>query len=46
MEKQLCEMLALQDQMNAKVNSEWRAQNFEWYRAIWTECAEIGRAHV
>ena len=41
MEKQLCEMLALQDQMNTKVNAEWRSQNFEWYRAIWTECAEL-----
>lgn len=41
MEKQLCEMLALQDQMNKKVHPEWRQQNYEWYRAIWTECAEL-----
>lgn len=41
MEKQLCEMLALQDQMNQKVHPEWRQQNYEWYRAIWTECAEL-----
>ncbi len=41
MEQQLCEMLALQDQMNKKVNPQWRSQNYEWYRAIWTECAEL-----
>ncbi|MCG8316566.1 MAG: dUTP diphosphatase [Pseudomonadales bacterium] len=41
MEKQLSEMLSLQDQMNKKVHPEWREQNFEWYRAIWTECAEL-----
>lgn len=41
MQQQLCDMLALQDQMNKKVNPEWRAQDFEWYRAIWTECAEL-----
>ena len=41
MEKQLSEMLSLQDQMNKKVHPEWRTQGFEWYRAIWTECAEL-----
>lgn len=41
MEKQLSEMLALQDQMNQKVHPQWREQNYEWYRAIWTECAEL-----
>ena len=41
MEKQLSEMLALQDQMNQKVHPQWRDQNYEWYRAIWTECAEL-----
>lgn len=41
MEKQLCEMLSLQDQMNQKVHPQWREQNYEWYRAIWTECAEL-----
>lgn len=41
MEKQLSEMLALQDQMNKKVHPQWREQNYEWYRAIWTECAEL-----
>ncbi|MDX1694468.1 MAG: dUTP diphosphatase [Ketobacteraceae bacterium] len=41
MEKQLSEMLALQDQMNQKVHPQWRDQGYQWYRAIWTECAEL-----
>ena len=41
MQQQINTMLDLQDSMNTKVNSEWRAQNFEWYRAIWIECAEL-----
>ncbi|MBB3168214.1 dUTP diphosphatase [Simiduia aestuariiviva] len=41
MRAQLEKMLVLQDSMNAKVNPEWRAQNFAWYRAIWVECAEL-----
>ena len=27
--------------MNSRVHEDWQAQNFEWYRAIWTECAEL-----
>ena len=38
---QLSSMLALQDQMNTLVHPQWREQNFAWYRAIWTECAEL-----
>lgn len=38
---QLKTMLELQDSMNKKVHPEWRFQNFPWYRAIWTECAEM-----
>ena len=34
-------MLELQDSMNSKVSADWRAQGFEWYRAIWVECAEL-----
>ena len=41
MKQQFTAMLALQDSMNLKVHPEWRSQNFEWYRAIWTECAEL-----
>lgn len=41
MHQQIATMLELQNSMNAKVHSDWRAQNFEWYRAIWIECAEL-----
>ncbi|WP_435372748.1 dUTP diphosphatase [Pseudoteredinibacter isoporae] len=41
MQQQLRIMLDLQDNMNRKVNDDWRAQNFEWYRAIWIECGEL-----
>ena len=41
MKNQLITRLSLQDKMNTKVNNDWRAQNFQWYRAIWTECAEL-----
>ena len=41
MHQQIKTMLDLQDGMNTKVNIDWRAQNFEWYRAIWIECAEL-----
>ena len=34
-------MLDMQEQMNQKVDSDWRNQGFEWYRAIWVECAEL-----
>ena len=35
------EMLYLQNKINEKVHPHWREQNFEWYRAIWVECAEL-----
>jgi dimeric dUTPase (all-alpha-NTP-PPase superfamily) len=41
MKQQIKTMLELQDNMNRKVHADWRAQNFEWYRAIWVECAEL-----
>jgi dimeric dUTPase (all-alpha-NTP-PPase superfamily) len=34
-------MLRLQDQMNQKVHPDWVSQNYEWYRAVWIECAEL-----
>jgi len=34
-------MLRLQDAMNIKVHPQWRDQNFEYYRAVWVECAEL-----
>lgn len=41
MKHQLAIMLKLQDQMNQKVHPRWRDQGYEWYRAIWIECAEL-----
>jgi dimeric dUTPase (all-alpha-NTP-PPase superfamily) len=39
--QQLKIMLDLQDAMNIKVTANWQAQGYEWYRAIWVECAEL-----
>lgn len=41
MQTQLQVMLDLQDSMNSRVHDNWREQHFEWYRAIWIECAEL-----
>jgi dimeric dUTPase (all-alpha-NTP-PPase superfamily) len=41
MKKQLLIMLEMQDAMNARVNPQWRSAGNAWYRAIWTECAEM-----
>ena len=38
-------MLEMQESMNQKVHAEWRHQGFEWYRAIWIECAELMDHH-
>ena len=35
------EMLELQDSINSLINNEWRNAHNPWYRAIWTECAEL-----
>lgn len=34
-------MLELQDEMNTRVNHDWRLQRRAWWRAIWVECAEL-----
>ncbi len=34
-------MLEMQNAMNTKVHDQWFSQGFEWYRAIWVECAEM-----
>ncbi len=34
-------MLQLQENINQCIHPEWRTQNYPWYRAIWTECAEL-----
>lgn len=41
MKQKILTMLQLQDAMNSKVNPEWRQAGYAWYRAIWTECAEM-----
>ena len=41
MKKQLLVMLQMQDAMNSRVNPDWRSAGNAWYRAIWTECAEM-----
>ncbi|WP_226661270.1 dUTP diphosphatase [Microbulbifer aggregans] len=41
MQQQLETMLSLQDEINTLVNSDWRGQDFAWYRAIWVESAEL-----
>ena len=38
---QITAMLDMQNAMNSKVHSHWHEQGFEWYRAIWVECAEM-----
>lgn len=34
-------MLQMQDEMNTRVDADWRARGRAWYRAIWIECAEL-----
>jgi len=41
MKPQLLVMLEMQDAMNSRVNPAWRQADNAWYRAIWTECAEM-----
>lgn len=39
--QQIITMLEMQDAMNRRVNAQWQSQGFKWYRAVWTECAEL-----
>ncbi len=41
MKDKLIVMLEMQDAMNSRVNPDWRKADNAWYRAIWTECAEM-----
>jgi len=41
MHTMVLKMLELQKSMNKKVHEDWQNQGFEWYRAIWVECAEL-----
>jgi dimeric dUTPase (all-alpha-NTP-PPase superfamily) len=40
-EKQISQMLVMQDAMNSRVSDTWQDNGYEWYRAIWVECAEM-----
>jgi len=40
-QKQINQMLSMQDAMNSRVSDTWRSNDYEWYRAIWVECAEM-----
>ena len=40
-QKQINQMLTMQDAMNSRVSETWRNNGYEWYRAIWVECAEM-----
>ncbi len=41
MKEKILTMLQMQDAINRKVDRDWRDRGFAWYRAIWTECAEM-----
>lgn len=34
-------MLNLQDSINSVIDQNWREKAHPWYRAVWTECAEM-----
>jgi hypothetical protein len=34
-------MARMQDAHNRQVHPEWRTQGYEYYRAVWVECAEL-----
>ena len=34
-------MATMQDEHNTQVHPQWRLQRYEYYRAIWVECAEM-----
>ena len=41
MKQKLITMLTLQDRLNRHINPAWVTAGYEWYRAIWVECAEL-----
>ena len=34
-------MAAMQDAHNTQVHPQWRTRGYEYYRAVWVECAEL-----
>lgn len=41
LKSRLQSMLELQDGINSRIRPDWRDANNAWFRAIWTECAEL-----
>ncbi len=41
MQEQFLTMLRMQNAHNEQVHPEWREQGYEYYRAVWVECAEM-----
>ena len=37
----LVTMASMQEEHNAQVHPQWKEQGYEYYRAIWVECAEM-----
>ena len=37
----LMTMASLQEEHNVQVHAEWKEQGYDYYRAIWVECAEM-----
>ena len=37
----LMTMASMQDEHNSQVHPQWKEQGYEYYRAIWVECAEM-----
>ena len=40
-QNQIKQMLTMQNAMNSRVSDTWQENGYEWYRAIWVECAEM-----
>jgi len=41
-DRQMFETMArMQDEHNCQVHPQWRVQGYDYYRAIWVECAEL-----
>ena len=41
MRQMLTTMATMQEEHNQQVHPHWRTQGYEYYRAIWVECAEL-----
>jgi len=41
MRQMLATMATMQEEHNQQVHPQWRTQGYDYYRAIWVECAEL-----